>query len=130
MDDVAYEKRLAENQVVFRSFNESVQQGIDHANEVAREENAAPLKLNEDAPLHFYCECSNEKCNQRIRVTPRDYKTIHASRESFSIAYGHEIKEVERVTSMHEGYCVVTKYKEPEQDVKELKETGLNERDT
>jgi hypothetical protein len=109
----ASQRRLAENEVVFRSYNKSVQEGIDAVNQIAEEDGQAPISLRPDVPLFFYCECSNENCKQRIKILPGVYNAIHTRNDTFTIACGHEVKDVEDVTTVEKEYCIVKKHQQP-----------------
>src|SRR5688572_10038384 len=98
------ERRLLENEVVFRQFNQSIQDGVNQINQVALEEGETPLDFDWDAPLHFYCECADENCKQRVKLSPRKYDEIHTSRDIFTIIPGHEVEAVEEVIEQHEEY--------------------------
>jgi len=124
--DKPSQRRLAENEVIFRLYNESVQQRIDAFNKEAAEQGAAPLEIRGEEPLYFYCECSDESCNKRIRITLNDYNRIHKARDMFTIICGHEIKEFEDVIAQEEGYCVAKKHAPPPQQVKRLNPTELD----
>jgi hypothetical protein len=74
MKDSVSERRMAENEVVFRKYNERVQQGFDAVKKVAKEAGQEHFVVEVDAPLYFYCECSDENCHERIRLTTERYK--------------------------------------------------------
>jgi len=126
MNNKIRERRLAENQVVFRRHNEAVQKGFDAINKTAREEGEPPYNYDVDAPLHFNCECSDEACRERILLSLRDYNKIHASRDRFTVACGHELPDVEQVVATLPAYCVVQKYKQPPGSASTLNPTNLH----
>ena len=119
-------RRLVENQVIFRGHNESVQAGFDKINKVAAEEGAKEYKLDGAVPLYFYCECSDENCLKRIKITPDAYDHIHMVRNSFTIMCGHEVPDVEKVTVIEKEYCVVTKYEPAPESAEKLHKTDIN----
>jgi hypothetical protein len=119
-------RRMAENQVVFRKHNEKVQKSIDELNAVAAEEGTKAIHLDDDIPLYFYCECSDENCRERIKVTLKDYNKIHRARDRFVIMPGHNVPEIENVTKEKSKYWVVTKHEVPRKSVKNLKTTNVN----
>jgi hypothetical protein len=125
MSEPSSERRLAENQVVFRENNEKVQKGIDKANAIAAEEGAEPLSLGADTLLYFNCECSDENCRKRIKVTLTDYNRIHSKRNRFVIACGHDVPKIEDVTEKEAEYCVVTKHETPPQSADRLNSTDI-----
>jgi hypothetical protein len=117
---------MAENQVVFREHNEKVQKSFDELDAIAKDEGAEPISLDADTPLYFYCECSDENCRKRIKVTPSDYNKIHSARNRFVIFCGHEVPKIEDVTSKKVEYCVVTKHEIPPQSADTLNPTDVH----
>lgn len=118
------ERRLIENELVFRQFNESIQDGVEQVNRIAAEEGHHPIELDNNMPLHFYCECADENCKLRIRLSPDMYNRIHVGRDIFIIVPGHEVTAVEDVISQRKNYSIVKKHTVPPMSV-----TGLNKTD-
>src|ERR1044071_9286048 len=104
----ASERRLVENEVVFRQLNEQVQKGIDENNRLAKEagQNEFVIEYKDDVPLHFYCECSDENCTKRVILTYREYNKIHERRDYFIIAPGHQVVRVEKVIRKESNYYI------------------------
>jgi hypothetical protein len=125
MSEPVSDRRMAENQVVFRRANENVQKSLDDANVIATEEGEEPIQLDADAPLHFYCECSDENCRQRVKLSLNDYNKIHQARNTFVIVCGHDVPKIEEVTEKHTEYCVVTKHEEPPRSDGQLNATPV-----
>lgn len=126
MSEPASERRLAENEVVFRGFNEQVQKSIDAANEIAAEEGEEPIGLDGDKTLEFYCECSDENCTQRTKISPNKYNKIHKARNVFTIVNGHQVEKIEDVTHTEPEYSVVTKHVQPPPSTKSLNITSID----
>jgi hypothetical protein len=86
-------ERLALNQVVFREVNERL------------------LELLGTSPgtTEFLCECSNPECTDAVPLTLLDYERVRSRSSQFVIVPGHEIPEIEEVTSASDGYFVVRK---------------------
>ena len=86
-------ERLALNQVVFREVNERL------------------LELLGTSPgtTEFLCECSNPECTDAVPLTLLDYERVRSRSNQFVIVPGHEIPEIEEVTSASDGYFVVRK---------------------
>jgi hypothetical protein len=114
---------MAENEVVFRQYNESIQRGLDDLETVAAEDGQETHIDAGDMPLHFYCECSDENCKQRVILRPSDYNEIHKRRDCFVLVCGHEMPEVERVIRKGDGYCVTQKYLPPPKSADQLRPT-------
>ncbi len=92
------ERRVAENQVLFREINERVR------------------ALNESLPPalepSWICECSNTGCIERVELTAEEYEDVRAHAPRFFVfpAEAHvEAPEVERVVARNERYWVVEK---------------------
>lgn len=117
------ERRLAENEVVFRQLNEQVQKGIEQTNQLATEHKQPEYKIKDgpDAPpLQFYCECSDENCSKRIKINLHEYRQIHKVRNHFMLVPGHEVLAVERLIREAPKFNVVEKYRTPPEEVSEL----------
>lgn len=126
MSKTLSQKRMAENEVVFRRYNEKVQQGFEEVKQLAEETNQEHLLHKEDTPLHFYCECSDENCSKRIMLSPNAYSKIHRDRSQFVVIRGHETNIIEEVIRYEGEYCVVRKFKKPPESVRLLQPTGVN----
>lgn len=94
-------RRLRENEDLMESLNRR----IDERTAQIREEDG----LDTDAPVGFFCECSDLDCRQRIAIEPDDYRAIHRDTEQFVLVPGHEIPEIERVVDQQDGYLIVRK---------------------
>lgn len=119
------ERHMAENEMVFRGYNERVKRGFDELTHLARQEGKHHLQFEDDEPLHFYCECSDEKCDVRILLRPSIYAQIHEHRQRFIVAKGHDVAEVEFIVNEGPGYSVVEKISELPHTV-----SGLHTTDT
>ena len=115
-------KRQIENEVVFRRANERVEQGIEHEKKVALEQ-GDDISDFDDTPLHFYCECSDENCKERIVMTLPEYKALHYNRKQFIISPGHEVPHIEDTVKQKASFSVVKKYVVPPEDVTSLRRT-------
>lgn len=104
---------MLENQAVFRSYNERVPKSVSEMKRIASEEGQKPITFDDDMPLFFFCECSDENCKQRIKLSFNDYKKIHKDRRAFTIVCGHEVKKIEDVINKTPEYCVVKKHNRP-----------------
>ena len=103
MDSVS-ERRLAENEVIFKQLNEEVKAFVL---EDASDTEFATKKLG------FYCECSNMDCRQRIRLTAKEYDDIHSNEKRFVLLPGHDMPQVETVVTKSEDHMVVEKINMP-----------------
>lgn len=117
------ERRMAENQVVFRRYNERVQRGFDEVRRIADEVGEGHLIQDDNTPVYFYCECSDETCRKRIKMLPDAFNQIHTKRNRFVILRGHEVSSIEKVVATRGDYCIVEKFKTPRENVESLHQT-------
>ena len=108
MDD--RERRLAQNEALFREVNERVS-----------EVNAHWTDSGVGAPtFDVICECARESCAETFSVTRPGYEAVRADPARFLVLPGHELTEVERVVEDHETYIVVEKTGESKPYVERL----------
>nr|AIA14642.1 Unknown Function [uncultured bacterium] len=105
------ERRLVENEAVFRQYNRHVQRGFEELQQLAKKEGEAAPDLT--MPLHFYCECSDENCRLRISLSIAEYKRIHQNKKRFFVIPGHQTASCEFVVNSTPRYTVVQKYLAP-----------------
>ena len=92
----ARQTRIGENEALFRQVNERVKQ----------------LNVGFSAVLEhgeFVCECGDEKCTERVRLTPEEYERVRADPTHFVVKPGHVAPDVEDVVYENERYQVVRK---------------------
>src|ERR1044072_3709931 len=89
------EERMVENEVIFRQANQKVQDGLARLEKMAIEHGQSEMVEKYDVPLHFYCECANENCRERIIMTSDKYKELHQNKSQFIVLPGHEEPIVE-----------------------------------
>lgn len=126
MGQTSSERRMAENEVVFREYNERVLKGFEELTEIAKEDGQEAYVANNDHPLFFYCECSDENCRQRVQLKPSRYATIHKQRDRFIILCGHETRSIEQIISTEADFCIVEKFITPLRKVTKLQKTETN----
>ena len=88
--------RLARNEALFRQVNE-------------RLKDVSELLGTADSGPEFVCECADEGCTERIRLSLGQYEQLRANPRCFVVVPGHERAELERVVADRGGYCVVEK---------------------
>ncbi len=120
------ERRLADNEVVFRQYNERVTNGLEEIKNIAKEDGQEGLISQNDAPLLFYCECSDENCRKRVKIKPSRYHEIHKRRDHFVIVCGHEIKKIEHVIGKETDFCVIEKFILPSESAPGLHKTDAD----
>jgi hypothetical protein len=97
------ERRLAENELLFRHSNQK------HKNRLQREYPADDDELYID----FYCECSNRNCRERISMNVEAYEKAHQDNRHFVALPHHENKAIEDVVKEEASFNVVQKYVDP-----------------
>lgn len=118
-------RHLAENEVIFRQYNERITKRLEKLVKQATQEGNS-LGKHADLPLHFYCECADEKCSQRVVIKPSEYKQLHKNRSQFLILPGHRVASIERVVFKLPEYMVVEKYLTPSRKDSSLHPTDLS----
>jgi hypothetical protein len=93
----AREKRLAQNESLFRSVNERI------------EEAATTGGIDDEHQFEFFCECSNADCNLLLPMTVPEYEGVRRNPVLFIVAPGHELPEIETVVLRRGAYQIVTK---------------------
>jgi hypothetical protein len=85
----AREKRMAENETLFREVNERVE-AIAH-------------QLGPDVPYEFMCECANADCTFRINLSLAEYERVRADPRQFVVLPLHFTPEVERLVLVRQA---------------------------
>jgi hypothetical protein len=99
----ARDKRLAQNEALFREVNERVQ---EHAG---------------DTGLHHYlCECANSDCTFRITLPAEEYEAVRADARQFLVLPLHYTPEIEELVAEQNGYWIVRKTGEEGEYVERL----------
>jgi hypothetical protein len=89
------EERLAKNEIVFRTVNESIQE--------------LSISLGGPDNYEFICECSARDCLDRVMLTRVQYEYVRAEGTRFFVMPGHENVAVEEVVETMPTYLVVEK---------------------
>jgi hypothetical protein len=97
-----------ERNLEYARRNEDMLRGANrHIEREAADEHPSP-----DALQELLCECA-EACGGRISISFAEWNAVHAERNRFSVAPGHEDPAVERVLARHDRYLVVEKPASP-----------------
>jgi hypothetical protein len=89
------DRRMAQNEVLFREVNERVK-------DIA-------AKLGDDGGYEYFCECANKDCTFRISLSLAEYETIRRDPKQFVVLPEHHTPEIESVVSKSEHFWVVRK---------------------
>jgi hypothetical protein len=98
-------RRIGLNEAVFRQVNERI------------EDLADTFGLGET--LDLICECGNASCTSRIEMGHAEYEHLRSDSQTFAVASGHEILDVEEIVERHKTYDVVRKTASDAQEVAE-----------
>lgn len=120
------ERRMAENEVVFRKHNERLMKWANSYNGIAKKEGYEAETLNKDTLLDFCCECADENCVGRVKESALKYKKIHEAKDTFIIKPGHEVKSIEKVIQKNSNYHIVEKFEVPANTAVTLSDTPVN----
>lgn len=126
MDMSLSERRLIENEMIFRRANERAGDDLDELDARHIEDDSPELIRTDDFLLHFICECSDEDCNVRIPVRLSVYQKIHENRNAFIIKLKHQVKKIEKVVLTEDDYSVVEKNKSTAEPNDTLNNTPIN----
>ena len=124
MEKSVTEQRQLENEAVFRKANEQTTESVKELKEIAKEDDQLSLIHDEDMKLHFFCECSDEDCQDRIVITTSRYEALHKDRKQFILKPGHDVKQIEEVVFKNPNYHVVKKNRKPPEQVEKLQQTS------
>jgi hypothetical protein len=91
----AREKRMAENEALFREVNERV--------------SAMGDRLGPDVPYEYLCECANSDCTFRIELSKSEYEAVRADPKQFVVLPMHYTPEIETLVAESGAYWVVRK---------------------
>jgi len=90
------DRRVGENELLFREVNERVKEISDTFNFRMPQED-------------FICECGDESCTQRVRVSAEEYEQVRSRPTHFFVLPGHELPDVETVVRRLDRFFVVEK---------------------
>jgi hypothetical protein len=95
----ASEERLARNEAIFREINERTR---------SLQERFGPEDPT-TAYEEFLCECGDQLCLERVKLTQREYESVRDEPTQFVLRPGHTFRPVERIVLENERYVVVVK---------------------
>jgi hypothetical protein len=91
------ERRMAQNEALFREVNERVHDLADTGRE--------PEQVDSD----YLCECANSDCTFRVPLRVSEYEAVRADPKQFVVLPGHFTPEVEELVQRADRYWVVRK---------------------
>jgi hypothetical protein len=93
---VPRQEHLVENQERFRRANKRLHERVR-------------AMVEGERPIPFICECADDSCFETVRVTSREYVSVHGGDSRFLIVNGHPIVDGEEVVEERGEYAVVEK---------------------
>ena len=90
------ERRLAQNEALFREVNEKVEQ-------------IAALHGDDDHVYEFYCECANADCTLHVAATLTAYEGVREHPTRFLVYPEHALPDIENVLDRTGTYWIVEK---------------------
>ena len=90
------QRRIGENEALFRSVNEKVQKL------------GGAFSTSTDTFV-IVCECGTQSCMEHIELQPAEYERVRHNPLHFLIKPGHEFREAEEVIERTDRYWVVEK---------------------
>jgi hypothetical protein len=93
------EERLARNEAIFREINERTR---------SLQERFGPEDPT-TAYEEFLCECGDQLCVERVKLTVREYESVRDDATQFVVRPGHSVARIERVVLENDRYAVVIK---------------------
>lgn len=90
------EERAARNEALFREVNEQVRSLAGRPESTPAEE------------LMIICECSDDRCTDRVSLTLAAYEAVRANPRRFLVVPGHD-NDFERIVQRADGYSIVEK---------------------
>jgi hypothetical protein len=96
MGDTERELRAAQNQMLFRSVNDRIKEVGEKLADSAAE-------------LGFACECVDDTCLEKIRLSAQQFLAIESDPNRFIVLRGHEVPDVEDIVGERDGFLIVSK---------------------
>ena len=89
------ERRLGENEALFRAANERMADWEER-------DRIEAVEL-------YFCECADPACRLKVRIRGSDYERVRRDPTHFFVAPGHEVADVETVLESHSDWVLVEK---------------------
>lgn len=91
------EKKLAHNEAMFRSVNETI------------EKTAVENRYSAGDLPSFVCECADAGCGDLIQMSLTQYEDVRRNPNHFFVMPGHDVASIENVVERYDDFVVVEK---------------------
>jgi hypothetical protein len=88
------QRRLARNEVSFRSLNETIERAAEG---------------NGHHRARFLCECADKDCSEALELTLDQYEGLRKNHSRFLVVRGHEDERIEMIIERNGSYSIVEK---------------------
>jgi hypothetical protein len=88
------QRRLARNEVSFRSLNETIERAAEG---------------NGHHRARFLCECVDKDCSEALELTLEVYEGLRKNHSRFLVVRGHEDERIEIIVERNGSYSIVEK---------------------
>jgi hypothetical protein len=88
------QRRLARNEVSFRSLNETIERAAEG---------------NGHHRARFLCECTDKDCSEGLELTLDQYEGLRKNHSRFLVVRGHEDERIEIIVERNGSYSIVEK---------------------
>jgi hypothetical protein len=88
------QRRLARNEVSFRSLNETIERAAEG---------------NGHHRARFLCECTDKNCSEALELTLDQYEGLRKNHSRFLVVRGHEDERIEIIVDRNGSYSIVEK---------------------
>ena len=89
------ERRLGENEILYREVNERVRELND--------------QFGAADHIEFVCECARLDCTERVGMSKAEYEQVRADGARFAVVPGHEDLRIEHVVARNERFFTIEK---------------------
>ena len=84
------ERRLAQNEALFREANERTRRAAGYSTE-------------------FICECADRDCAALVALSLEEYETVRRDPKQFVVLPGHQIPDIEEIVLIDDDFLTVQK---------------------
>jgi len=98
--DTVVAKKLKQNEITFKKVNEGIKK---------IEKNSLTPTAQKNNQIDFVCECSDENCFEKIRLTVVEFESFRRNQNQFIIKENHQTPEIEQEIGGSKDFVIVEK---------------------